>query len=146
MAYRSDDRPPLGRPRDIHPLRQYGQLRFATQARCIEGGVVCVPGIHSVLASFPVAAFGLGGTVVDVPKEVVFRRAPFGLDAAEQMIRSTKGAPLLLEAHRRKTADVKALAYTLSRLPAFAVGAVIEGAVVRLLPLQRDFDGLARYV
>ena len=37
------------------------------------------------------------------------------------MIRSIKGAPLLLGARGRKPADVKALAQMLSRLSAFAV-------------------------
>ena len=56
-------------------------------------------------------------------KDVVFRRCPFGADVAEAMIRSIKGAPLLLGARGRPKADVKALAEMLSRLSAFAVAA-----------------------
>ena len=50
----------------------------------------------------------------------MFRRCPFGEDVAEQMIRSIKGAPLLLGARGRKRADVPALARMLARLSVFA--------------------------
>jgi len=53
----------------------------------------------------------------------VLHRCPFGEDVAEQMIRSIKGAPLLLGARGRPVADIKALAQMLSRLSAFAVAA-----------------------
>jgi acyl-CoA synthetase (NDP forming) len=79
--------------------------------------------------------FGLGGIFVEVLKDVVFRRAPFGLDVAEQMIRSIKGAPLLLGARGRKPVDVKALADTLSRLSAFAVAAGPRLASIDLNPV-----------
>ena len=58
----------------------------------------------------PVAMFGLGGIFVEVMKDVVFRRCPFGVDVAEEMIRSIRGAPLLLGARGRPPADVRALA------------------------------------
>jgi acyl-CoA synthetase (NDP forming) len=66
------------------------------------------------------AMFGLGGIFVEILKDVVFRRCPFGEDVAEQMIRSIKGAPLLLGARGRPPADIKALATMLARLSAFA--------------------------
>ena len=56
-------------------------------------------------------------------KDVVFHRCPFGADVAEAMIRSIKGAPLLLGARGRKTVDIPALAEMLSRLSAFAAAA-----------------------
>jgi acetate---CoA ligase (ADP-forming) len=67
------------------------------------------------------AMFGLGGIFVEILKDVVFHRCPFGPDIAESMIRSIKGAPLLLGARGRKPADITALAQMLSRLSAFAV-------------------------
>ncbi len=66
------------------------------------------------------AMFGLGGIFVEVLRDVVFRRCPFGEDVAERMIRSIKGAPLLLGARGRKPADVAALARMLARLSVFA--------------------------
>jgi acyl-CoA synthetase (NDP forming) len=64
--------------------------------------------------------FGLGGIFVEIMKDVVFRRCPFGEDVAERMIRSIKGAPLLLGARGRTPVDIKALAAMLARLSVFA--------------------------
>ena len=104
-------------------------------AKQLKGGVECILGIHRDPVFGPVAMFGLGGIFVEVLKDVVFRRAPFGPDVAEQMIRSIKGAPLLLGARGRKPVDVKALADTLSRLSAFAVAAGPRLASIDLNPL-----------
>ena len=92
-------------------------------AKQLKGGVECILGIFRDPVFGPVAMFGLGGIFVEILKDVVFRRCPFGPDVAEDMIRSIKGAPLLLGARGRKPADVKALAETLSRLSAFAMAA-----------------------
>jgi acetate---CoA ligase (ADP-forming) len=92
-------------------------------AKQLQGGVECILGIHRDPVFGPIAMFGLGGIFVEVMKDVVFRRCPFGADVAEQMIRSIKGAPLLLGARGRAKADVHALAQMFSRLSAFAVAA-----------------------
>jgi len=92
-------------------------------AKQLQGGVECILGIHRDPVFGPIAMFGLGGIFVEVMKDVVFRRCPFGADVAEQMIRSIKGAPLLLGARGRPKADVHALAQMLARLSAFAVAA-----------------------
>jgi acyl-CoA synthetase (NDP forming) len=92
-------------------------------AKQLKGGVECILGIHRDPVFGPMAMFGLGGIFVEILKDVVFRRCPFGADTAETMIRSIKGAPLLLGARGRAKADVTALAEMLSRLSAFAVAA-----------------------
>ena len=92
-------------------------------AKQLKGGVECILGIHRDPVFGPMAMFGLGGIFVEVLKDVVFRRCPFGPVTAEVMIRSIKGAPLLLGARGRKPADIKALAEMLSQLSAFAVAA-----------------------
>jgi acyl-CoA synthetase (NDP forming) len=99
------------------------RLEGVLVAKQLKGGVECILGIHKDPVFGPMAMFGLGGIFVEVLKDVVFRRCPFGPDTAEAMIRSIKGAPLLLGARGRKQADVKALADMLSRLSAFAVAA-----------------------
>lgn len=95
----------------------------ALVAKQLQGGVECILGITRDPVFGPIAMFGLGGIFVEVMKDVVFRRAPFGADVAEEMIRSIKGAPLLMGARGRKPADIKALADMLSRLSAFAAAA-----------------------
>jgi acetate---CoA ligase (ADP-forming) len=92
-------------------------------ARQLSGGVECILGIHRDPVFGPVAMFGLGGIFVEVMKDVVFHRAPFGEDVAERLIRSIRGAPLLQGARGRPPADIAALARMLSRLSAFAVAA-----------------------
>ncbi|SOZ64509.1 6-carboxyhexanoate-CoA ligase [Cupriavidus taiwanensis] len=92
-------------------------------AKQLSGGVECIMGINRDPVFGPIAMFGLGGVFVEVLKDVVFHRCPFGEDVAEQMIRSIKGAPLLLGARGRPVSDIAALAKMLSRLSAFAAAA-----------------------
>ena len=68
----------------------------------------------------PVAMFGLGGIFVEVLKDVVFHRCPFGPDVAQAMIRGLRGTPLLLGARGRPPVDIDALAQMLSRLSVLA--------------------------
>ncbi|HEX2941619.1 MAG TPA: acetate--CoA ligase family protein [Rhodopila sp.] len=110
----------LQRARAAAPAARIDGVLVAKQ---LKGGVECILGIHRDPVFGPVAMFGLGGIFVEVLKDVVFRRCPFGPETAEAMIRSIKGAPLLLGARGRKPADVKALADMLSRLSAFAAAA-----------------------
>ena len=110
----------LDRAKSAAPTAKLDGVLVAKQ---LKGGVECILGIHRDPVFGPVAMFGLGGIFVEILKDVVFRRCPFGPDVAEEMICSIKGAPLLLGARGRAKADVKALAGTLSRLSAFAVAA-----------------------
>ncbi|MCK8783602.1 acetate--CoA ligase family protein, partial [Roseomonas sp. NAR14] len=92
-------------------------------AKQIRGAVECILGIHRDPVFGPVAMVGLGGIFVEVLRDVAFRRCPFDPAEAERMIRSLKGAPLLLGVRGRPPADVQALAEALSRLSAFAAAA-----------------------
>ena len=98
----------------------HARIEGVLVAKQLKGGVECILGIHRDPVFGPMAMFGLGGIFVEILKDVVFRRCPFGEDVAEQMIRSIKGAPLLLGARGRQPADVKALAAMLARLSVFA--------------------------
>ncbi|XAH25514.1 acetate--CoA ligase family protein [Xylophilus sp. GW821-FHT01B05] len=89
-------------------------------AKQLSGGVECILGIQRDPVFGPVAMFGLGGIFVEVMKDVVLQQCPFGEDVAEKMIRSIKGAPLLLGARGKPPVDVKALAAMLARLSVFA--------------------------
>jgi acyl-CoA synthetase (NDP forming) len=107
----------IARAKDAAPTARIEGVLVAKQ---LQGGVECILGIHRDPVFGPIAMFGLGGIFVEVMKDVVFRRCPFGDDVAEQMIRSIKGAPLLLGARGRPRTDIKALAHMLARLSAFA--------------------------
>lgn len=106
-----------------HRAAPNARIEGVLVAKQLQGGVECILGIHRDPVFGPIAMFGLGGIFVEVMKDVVFRRCPFGPDVAEQMIRSIKGAPLLLGARGRPPVDIHALAQMLARLSAFAVAA-----------------------
>jgi acyl-CoA synthetase (NDP forming) len=122
----------LARARRAAPTARVEGVLVAKQ---LQGGVECILGVHRDPVFGPIAMFGLGGIFVEVMKDVVFRRCPFGDDVAEQMIRSIKGAPLLLGARGRPKADVKALAHMLARLSAFAHAAGPRLASIDLNPV-----------
>ncbi|MFO7746543.1 MAG: acetate--CoA ligase family protein [Orrella sp.] len=107
----------LDRAREAVP---HASLQGVLVAKQLKGGVECLLGIHRDPVFGPMAVFGLGGIFVEVLQDVVLHRCPFGEDVAEEMIRSIKGAPLLLGARGRPVADIKALAKALSRLSVFA--------------------------
>jgi acyl-CoA synthetase (NDP forming) len=110
----------MQRGRDAAPQARLDGVLVAKQ---LSGGVECILGVHRDAVFGPVAMFGLGGIFVEVLQDVVLHRCPFGPDVAEQMIRSIKGAPLLLGARGTTPADIQALAQMLSRLSVFAVEA-----------------------
>jgi acyl-CoA synthetase (NDP forming) len=110
-------------------------------AQQIIGGTECIMGVVRDPVFGPVAMFGLGGIFVEVMKDVVFRRCPFGPDVAEGMIRSIKGLPLLTGARGRRPADIGALATMLSRLSAFAAAAGPRLKSVDLNPVLAMPDG-----
>ena len=89
-------------------------------ARQLQGGIECIMGVTQDPVFGPVAMFGLGGIFVEVLRDVALHRCPFGPDVAERMIRSLRGAPLLLGARGRPAADIPALAGMLARLSVFA--------------------------
>lgn len=110
----------LGRVRSSRPGARIEGVLVAKQ---LSGGVECILGVHRDPVFGHTAMFGLGGVFVEVLQDVVLRRCPFGEDVAEQMIRSIRGAPLLLGARGRPVADIPALARSLSRLSVFAAAA-----------------------
>lgn len=114
-------------------------------AKQLSGGVECIMGIHRDPVFGPVAMFGLGGIFVEILQDVVLHRCPFGEDVAEEMIRSIRGAPLLLGARGRAPADIKALAQMLSRLSAFAAAAGPELQAIDLNPVFAMAEGQGAY-
>jgi acyl-CoA synthetase (NDP forming) len=83
----------------------------------------------------PIAMVGLGGVFVEVLQDIALRRCPFGVEAAEAMIRSLRGFPLLDGARGRPRADVAAAARALSALSAFGAAAGPRLRVVDVNPL-----------
>jgi succinyl-CoA synthetase beta subunit len=89
-------------------------------APMIAGGVETILGVQHDPVFGPVVMFGLGGIFVEVFRDVAFRVAPFGEDAALAMIQSIRGYPLLTGARGRAKSDLRALARALAQLSQFA--------------------------
>lgn len=64
----------------------------------------------------PTVAFGLGGVFTELLNDVTHRFAPFGVEAAREMIDEIKGAALLKGYRGRPVLDIPALADALSRV------------------------------
>jgi acetyltransferase len=61
----------------------------------VQGGVETIIGTDNDPQFGPVVMFGLGGTAVELYRDVTFRMAPVNMEEAAKMIRSIKGYPLL---------------------------------------------------
>ena len=61
----------------------------------VRGGVETIIGTDNDPQFGPVVMFGLGGTAVEIYRDVTFRIAPVSPEEAAKMIRSIKGYPLL---------------------------------------------------
>lgn len=68
----------------------------------------------------PLCMFGLGGTMVEVMKDVTFRLAPMWKTSAERMIRQIKGYKVLEGLRGKPPVDVKAIEDCLLRLSQMA--------------------------
>ena len=101
-------------------------------AKQLRGGVECILGINHDPVFGPVAMFGLRRPFLEFFRDVVFLRCPFDVAVAETMIRSVRGAPLLLGIRGRPPTDIPALANALSRLSHFAhaAGARLRSAEI----------------
>ena len=97
-----------------------GQVAAAFHDLAASGGSVLVQphlkGIEMVVGGLreptfgPVVMVGMGGTAVEVTKDVVFSLAPVGLEEALGMLESLRGYPLLSAFRGAEAADVGALA------------------------------------
>ncbi len=102
----------------------------------IEGGIECILGAKIDPVFGPVIVFGLGGIYTEVLKDVAFRRAPFGVDTAREMIDELKGAAILNGARGQAPANREALAEAISKLSLFAAANADSLESVEMNPLR----------
>ena len=76
----------------------------------IGGGVECIVGASEDPVFGPIIMFGVGGVMVEILSDVVFRRAPLDAAGAREMIHSVRSFPLLSGFRGKPKADVAALA------------------------------------
>ena len=86
----------------------------------VEGGIETILGVSRDPVFGPVVMLGMGGILVEVLRDVSFRKAPFDVAEAHRMIDELRGRALFDGARGAPPADIEALAETLSRLSVFA--------------------------
>jgi acetate---CoA ligase (ADP-forming) len=87
----------------------------------LDGGAELIVGCRRDARFGPVALVGLGGIYAEILRDVAVALAPIDELTAEALLRSLRGAPLLLGARGRKPLDIEAaarVAATLSQLAA----------------------------
>lgn len=125
--------------------RPEARIRGILVAKQLRGGVECILGVHNDPVFGPVALFGLGGIYVEVLNDVALHRCPFGMETAERMIRSIRGAALLLGTRGRPASDIAALATLLANLSVFASQSWPRLKSVELNPVFAMPEGQGAY-
>jgi acyl-CoA synthetase (NDP forming) len=115
--------------------RPRARLEGVLVAPMVRDGVEAVIGVHEDPTFGPIVMVGLGGVLVEVLKDVAFRKAPFGQGEARQMIGELKGSALLAGARGRPACDIDALAETLSRLSRLAAANAGRFQSIEINPL-----------
>jgi|JI10StandDraft_1071094.scaffolds.fasta_scaffold117548_3 acyl-CoA synthetase (NDP forming) len=90
-------------------------------APMVRGGVETILGIHMDPVFGPMVMFGLGGTAVELYKDVAFASAPLDPQRALALVDAVRGATLLRGWRGGPQYDVAALVQALCRLSEFAV-------------------------
>ncbi len=100
----------------------------------VGGGTELFVGVTQDPSFGPLVAFGLGGTLVELLRDVAFRITPLTDRDADEMVHAIRGFPLLDGFRGRQPADVDAVREVLLRISAL-VEAVPEIAELDLNPL-----------
>ena len=87
----------------------------------LRGGIETIVGIHMDPVFGPMAMFGLGGTAVELFKDVAFASAPLTPERAQSMVRSVRSSRLLSGWRGGPVYDEAALVDALCALSALAV-------------------------
>ena len=90
-------------------------------APMVRGGVETIIGIHMDAVFGPMVMFGLGGTAVELFKDVAFASAPLTPTQGLALVDSVRSSALLKGWRGGPKYDIQALADALSRLSHFAV-------------------------
>lgn len=105
------------------------------------GHVELVIGVQRSPVFGMVVMVGLGGILVEVLKDVVFRRAPFGVEEAHDMLSELRATAILDGVRGKPGVDRNAIAAMLSRLSEWAAGMQPVLAELDLNPVLVGMDG-----
>jgi len=91
-----------------------------TLERQLDGGIETVIGVRVDAQFGPMLMFGLGGTLVELFREVAFTACPCSAERARELIGRTRAAPLLAGYRGLPPADVDALVRSMVLLSEYA--------------------------
>lgn len=130
----------------VRQARPDARMDGVLVAPMVSGGVECILGAMVDPAFGPVVMFGLGGVLVEVLKDVTFRRAPIDIGEARRMICETRACAVLDGVRGRPPSDVDALAEAISRLSLLIAANASRVTSIEVNPfivLERGRGGLA---
>jgi acetate---CoA ligase (ADP-forming) len=110
-------------------------------APMVRGGVETIIGIHMDPVFGPMVMFGLGGTAVELFKDVAFASAPLTPGQALTLVDSVRSSALLRGWRGGPQYDTDALADALSNLSLFAVRHADQLAGIDINPFVVKTDG-----
>ncbi|WP_445474801.1 acetate--CoA ligase alpha subunit [Methanococcoides methylutens] len=84
--------------------------------KMVTGGKEVIIGMNRDVQFGPLLMFGLGGTYVEVLKDVSFSVAPIGRDISRKMLSSIKTYPILAGVRGEKPSDINSIADTLCKV------------------------------
>jgi acetate---CoA ligase (ADP-forming) len=111
------------------------QLNGVLVQEMVMDGVETITGIQWDPQIGPMIAFGSGGVLVEIYRDIALRRCPIDRREALKMINEVRGAELLRGFRGRPAADVEALADTLVHVSHMAVALAGELRELDLNPL-----------
>jgi acyl-CoA synthetase (NDP forming) len=101
--------------------RAYQEIDGVLVQEMVEGGIETILGVANRPPFGPVVAFGLGGVLVELLKDVTLRLAPIDESGAAEMLDEIKGSKMLDGYRGQVAADRAALAQAIARLSDLAV-------------------------
>ena len=110
-------------------------------APMVRGGVETILGIHMDPVFGPVVMFGLGGTAVELYKDVAFASAPLTPERAQALVQSVRGSALLQGWRGGPQYDVPALVQALCRLSDFAMAHAAQLGGIDINPFVVQTSG-----
>ncbi len=121
------------------PQARLDGFLLAPQAR--PGSEVIIGGLRDRQMG-PVVMFGLGGVLVEVYRDVVFRTAPVNREVARRMIESVRGYPLLCGYRGSAEVDLEAIADVIIKLSRI-ISTQRDVVELELNPVRAYPDGLS---
>ena len=106
---------------NIHQHNAEAKIAGVLVQRMLRGGEEVILGLKRDPSFGPVLMFGLGGTFVEIFRDVTFRICPVETPSIERMVREIKAYPILSGARGRAPRDVRAIQTAIERLSQLAV-------------------------